>query len=177
MHFYLLGITYMPMLVDEPIWGFNRDHIQMSNYVRSIEYGQYMDTIKGFRLYKEYIGDVHTYYLLDDKSKKIVYKSKFLDEYGNHIFSQNLVWRNKLVDSLKGISTILIKEYFLDIYKTVYSDTCQSLDGQRMWVNMMFHYPELEYGYFDSVNYYCIDDLESLYRKSNRESISLYVKQ
>ena len=31
--------------------------------------------------------------------------SKFLNDYGNDIFSQNLVWRNKNINSLKGIAT------------------------------------------------------------------------
>ena len=165
----------MPFIIEEPSWGFDRDYVQQSNYITAMNHGTYIMNIKGFNLYKEESKDVHTYYLLDDLNQKIVYKSKFLNDYGNDIFSQNLVWRNKHIESLKGIATILIKEYYLDFYKMIYSDTCQSLDGKRMWVNMMFHYPELEYGYFDSFNHYCIENIEELYHKGS--NIALYVKQ
>lgn len=169
----------MPFIVDEPVWGLNNDYIQHANYNNAILHGEYIDDVKGFKLYQEKSDCIHTYYLVNDIEKKIVYKAKILDEFNNNRYSQNLLWRNQSIDSLKGISAFLINEYYLNIYDILYSDTCQSLAGRKMWINMMYHYDNLEYGYFDynDNSHSCIDDIESIYHRKGNIDIALYVKR
>ena len=86
---------------------------------------------------------------------------------------------DKYDDALKGISSQIIVDYYLDIFTTLYSDDTQSLHGQKLWRDLIDNNPYLNFGSYNIEHnlYDGISDFDLLYKSVDRDNIVLFVQR
>ena len=108
----------MPRIIyDIPDWGYDLASYRKHKYKRSLQEDlTYIDSLRGYSLYMYDSNGQYSkhFVLLDHTNETIKYKSMLMDTMHNGKFSQALVWRDKDDDALKGISSQIIVDYYLD---------------------------------------------------------------
>lgn len=173
----------MPRIIyDIPDWGYDLTSYRKHKYKRSLQEDlTYIDSLRGYSLYMYDSNGQYSkhFVLLDHTNETIKYKSMLMDTMHNGKFSQTLVWRDKNDDALKGISSQIIVDYYLDIFTTLYSDDTQSLHGQKLWRDLIDNNPYLNFGSYNIEHnlYDGISDFDLLYKSVDRDNIVLFVQR
>lgn len=174
-------IFVMPRLIyDVPNWGYDLLYMQKHKYSMYMKQDLiYIDTVRSYQLYMSTNGDyIKHFVLLDHENEVMKYISTFMDNYHNNIYSQCIVWRDLADITLKGIALQCMTDYYIDIFKTIYSDDTQTLHGKKLWHQLIMN-TDLKSGFYNTLDEAKgqITDYDELYRSANRDHILLYVEK